>query len=105
MEKLNIKKIVIFIIHGLILWAICGLTVYVGMSVTSIDIALIIHAIAAPIIACLISFVYFKALFNYKGFKEDIHKNYDCRKNYCRLSWSLMLLAPILKNKASCCDG
>ena len=64
MEELDLKKIAIIIIHGLIIWVLCGLTMYIGMSVTTIEVALIIHAIAAPIFACLISYIYFKK-FNY----------------------------------------
>ena len=64
MEDLDLKKIVILLVHGLIIWVLCGLTMYIGMSITTMEITLIVHAIAAPIFACLISFIYFKK-FNY----------------------------------------
>lgn len=64
MNNIDLKKAVITIIHGLIIWVLCGMTMYIGMSITTIEVALIIHAIAAPIFACLISFIYFKK-FNY----------------------------------------
>ncbi|MFX0187637.1 MAG: hypothetical protein ACFE8A_07875 [Candidatus Hodarchaeota archaeon] len=64
MEDLDLKKRAIIIIHGIIIWVLCGMIMYIGMSITSIEITLIIHAIFAPIFACLISFIYFKK-FNY----------------------------------------
>lgn len=64
MENLDLKKIAIIIPHGIIIWVLCGMIMYIGMSITTIEITLIIHAIFAPLFACLISFVYFKK-FNY----------------------------------------
>jgi len=64
MEDLDLKKIAILIIHGIIIWVLCGMIMYIGMSITTIEITLIIHAILAPTFACIISFIYFKK-FNY----------------------------------------
>jgi len=64
MEKLSIRKLIIILVHALIGWALCGATMGIGMAVTSIENALIIHAIAAPIIFVAISLIYFKK-FNY----------------------------------------
>ncbi|MHA2296412.1 MAG: hypothetical protein ACXAEU_14995 [Candidatus Hodarchaeales archaeon] len=63
-DKNSAKKAVIVVIHALIGWALCGATMIVGKSITSIDNALIIHAIAAPIFFSLISTFYYKK-FNY----------------------------------------
>ena len=64
MDKLNIRKLIIILVHALIGWALCGATMGISMVVTSIENALIIHAIAAPIIFVAISLIYFKK-FNY----------------------------------------
>ena len=45
--------------HAFIGWALCAATMGISMAVTSLDNALIIHAIAAPIIFAVVSGVYF----------------------------------------------
>jgi hypothetical protein len=52
-------KIIVILIHGLVGWALCAATMGIGMSVTSIENTLIIHAIGAPIFFALVSLVYF----------------------------------------------
>lgn len=64
MNKLNFKKIIIVLIHAFILWALCGATVAIGRSLTTIELTLIIHAIGAPIFAFIVAMVYYKK-FNY----------------------------------------
>ena len=64
MVKSNITKSLVIFLHGFIIWSLCGAVMGVGMSTTTLNNALIIHAIAAPIIALGISAVYFKK-FNY----------------------------------------
>ena len=44
---------------GLAGWAICDTTVVVGMALTSIGTALLVHAIVAPVAFGLLSYVYF----------------------------------------------
>ena len=61
---MKIKKILTVLGHALAGWALCAATMGIGMAATSIENALIIHAIAAPIFFILISLVYFKK-FNY----------------------------------------
>lgn len=56
--------LIIILIHAIVGWALCGLSMAVGMNTTSITNALIIHAIAAPIIYYFVSMLYFKK-FNY----------------------------------------
>ncbi len=61
---MNFRKIIIFLLHGLIGWAGCGAIMTVGPNLMSMRATLIAHAIGAPIIFIIISFVYFKK-FNY----------------------------------------
>jgi hypothetical protein len=64
MNKLQIKKLMIVLVHGLVGWALCGAIIWIGMAVTSMENTLIIHAIGAPIIFGAIASIYFRA-FNY----------------------------------------
>jgi len=52
------------VLHALVIWALCGATIGIGMSITSQGNALVVHAIAAPVIAAVVSLVYFRR-FNY----------------------------------------
>ena len=54
-----LKKSLILLAHAFVGWSLCGLTMGVGMAATSLDTALIIHAIAVPIIFGLVSSLYF----------------------------------------------
>ena len=53
-------KTLIILIHAFFGWGFCGIIMTIGMQYTSIDNALVIHAIGAPIIFGIISFIYFK---------------------------------------------
>lgn len=64
MTTINLKKIIIVLIHAFIGWALCGATIGIGRAVTSIENTLIIHAILAPTFFTIISFFYYKK-FNY----------------------------------------
>jgi hypothetical protein len=64
MEKINFKKLVVLLMHGVVAWALCGSIIAVGRGLTSMENTLIIHAFGAPIIAVAVSLVYFK-IFNY----------------------------------------
>jgi len=46
--------------HAFVGWALCDLTMVVGMAVVSLETALVVHAIAAPIIFTTVSWNYFK---------------------------------------------
>jgi hypothetical protein len=63
-ETMKTSKIIIILAHAFVGWALCAATMGIGMAVTSLSNALIIHAIAAPIFFALVSFVYFRK-FNY----------------------------------------
>jgi hypothetical protein len=55
----TMRKVVVVLLFAFAIWALCGMTMGISMEITSLQNALIIHAIAAPIIAAAISFVYF----------------------------------------------
>jgi hypothetical protein len=61
---MNTKQISIILFHAFIGWVFCGATMWIGMAVTSLQNALIAHAIGAPIYFAILSLVYFKK-FNY----------------------------------------
>ena len=64
MNKMQIKKLMIILAHGVVGWALCGAIIWIGMAVTSMQNTLILHAIGAPIIFGAIASIYFRA-FNY----------------------------------------
>ena len=53
------KRIAILLAHAFVGWALCTASMVIGMAVTSVQNALIIHAIAAPIIYVTISWICF----------------------------------------------
>lgn len=64
MDKFKSPQIIIVLIHAFIVWALCGATIGIGRSITTMELTLIIHVIGAPIFAALVSLVYYKK-FNY----------------------------------------
>ncbi len=58
-EKLSRKALGIILIHAFVGWALCTASMVIGMATTTIENALIIHAIGAPIIFTGVSLVYF----------------------------------------------
>ena len=61
---MNTKKIFIILVHAFVGWALCTASMVIGMATMSLESALIVHAIGAPIIFTIISLVYFNK-FNY----------------------------------------
>jgi len=61
---MNVRNIIVVLVHAFVGWALCAATMGIGMATTSIDNAFIIHAIAAPIFFFVVSLIYFKK-FNY----------------------------------------
>ena len=55
--------------HGLVGWVLCGTTMGVGMKMTTLEIALILHALAAPIIFTALSLFYFRRLGSWPPFR------------------------------------
>lgn len=62
MNRLKTKHLIYTGLLGLLGWALCGAIMFIGMAVTDIKTALIIHVIGAPIVFWLISLFYFKRL-------------------------------------------
>jgi hypothetical protein len=62
MKSSTVKKYVI-LIYAFILWILCVVTVGIGRLVTSIELTLIIHAIAAPIFASIIAWFFYRKYF------------------------------------------
>jgi len=60
MKNLNFKKIIVVLIHAFTVWALCGATIVIGRSLTTMELTLIIHAIGAPIFANIVTIVYYK---------------------------------------------
>ena len=60
------RKLLITLLHAFVGWMLCAATMGIGMAFTSLDYALIIHAIAAPIFFFGVSWVYFTR-FNFTG--------------------------------------
>ena len=60
MTKLSFKNIIIIVIHGIVLWGLCGGTIGIGMSLWSEKTTLIVHAIGAPVFAWLVTMVYYR---------------------------------------------
>jgi hypothetical protein len=63
---MNARKTMIILTHAFVGWMLCAATMGIGMAVTSLDNALVVHAIAAPIFFAGISLVYFQK-FNFTG--------------------------------------
>jgi len=60
----QLKRFGVVLAFALVAQALCWATMIVGMAVTSVENALIAHAIGAPIIAVVVSSLYYKK-FNY----------------------------------------
>ena len=61
---MSVKKIFTILAHAFIGWALCTASMVIGMQTMSLERALIVHAIGAPIFFTIISLVYFNK-FNY----------------------------------------
>ncbi len=61
---MNTKKTVTVLVHAFIGWVLCFATMGIGMATLSMNNALIVHAIAAPVFFSIVSWIYFKN-FNY----------------------------------------
>lgn len=61
---MKIKKTITVLVHAFIGWALCAATMGIGMATMSLQNALIVHAIGAPIFFTILSLIYFTK-FNY----------------------------------------
>jgi len=60
------KKLIVLLLHAFAGWLLCAATMGIGMALTTMEMALLIHAVAAPIFFGSISLVYYSK-FNYTG--------------------------------------
>ncbi len=60
MRKLSLSNFAVIAGHALIVWVLCGVSMFAGMSLFSLVYALVIHAIGAPVLAGLVAWFYFK---------------------------------------------
>jgi hypothetical protein len=51
-------------VHAFVGWALCAATIGIGMAVTTVENALIVHAIGAPVYFAVVSSFYYRK-FNY----------------------------------------
>lgn len=45
--------------HALVLWAACAATIGIGSAITSMEATLVVHAVAAPLLAIIVARFYF----------------------------------------------
>src|SRR5215472_3277424 len=57
---MKIRKLMIVMVHAFVGWALCAATMGIGLATMSLQPALIMHAIGAPIFFTGISLFYFK---------------------------------------------
>ena len=60
MKSLSFKNVMVILVLGLVIWAVCGAVMFAGLAFTSLTMALVLHALAAPIIAAVVTWFYFK---------------------------------------------
>lgn len=60
MKNLDFKKVLVILALGLVIWTICGAAMFAGLAFFSLTVALIVHAVAAPIVAAFMAWFYFK---------------------------------------------
>jgi hypothetical protein len=63
-DLMNMKRVVTLLLHAFAGWLLCAATMGIGMALTTQDIALVVHAIAAPVFFGALSLFYFSR-FNY----------------------------------------
>ena len=61
---MSVRAVIIVLAHAFIGWALCAATMGIGMATLSMQNALIVHAVGAPIFFTVISLIYFHK-FNY----------------------------------------
>lgn len=60
MKKMNAREVITILAHAFVVWVVCGATMGIGMAATSLENTLTIHVVVAPVIAAIVSLVYFK---------------------------------------------
>lgn len=61
---MNAKKWIVLLLHAFVGWLLCAATMGIGMALTTLEIAPVVHAVAAPIFFAVVSIVYYSK-FNY----------------------------------------
>lgn len=59
MQNLTVGRTVVIAAHAFVGWALCFATIGVGLAVTTLQTALVVHAVGAPLFFCVVSLVYF----------------------------------------------
>ena len=57
---MNSRRVIVVLAHAFVGWALCFATIGIGMAVTTLQNALVIHAIGAPIFFAIVSLIYFR---------------------------------------------
>ena len=60
MYSLNFNRVLIILLHAFVVWALCGAIIGIGRALTTLETALIIHVIGAPVITFIVSSFYFR---------------------------------------------
>lgn len=61
---MNARKLITILVHAFVGWALCAATMGIGIAVTTVENALIFHAIGAPVFFSIVSSIYYRR-FNY----------------------------------------
>jgi len=62
MRELGVRHAAVIVGFALVGWGLCAATMGIGIAFVGVQIALVVHAVAAPVIFAAISLVYFKRL-------------------------------------------
>jgi hypothetical protein len=54
------RNVVIVLLHGLVLWALCGALIGAGRPLMGVETTLIVHVLAVPVFTSLIALSYFR---------------------------------------------
>jgi hypothetical protein len=54
------KRTLVILFHALVGWGLCGAVMGIGRKLWGIETALVVHAVAAPVIFVVLSWIYFK---------------------------------------------
>ncbi len=60
MGRLSVRQGAVVVGLALVGWALCAATMGIGMSLLGLQVTLVVHAVAAPIVFATISLIYFK---------------------------------------------
>jgi hypothetical protein len=60
MRDRSVRDYAVVAVFALVGWALCAATMGIGIAVAGLKVALMIHAVAAPVIFAAISMVYFR---------------------------------------------